>query len=158
MVPDVTVDNDTITINGNIITLTLSWGEIHDDLNPIVNYTVSCLGDVTCPPDFTTIDNTTTNYTITNLAPMTNYTFSVVATNSIGSGEAGIVMIITPGKVTIHNYTALCLHTIYVHIYVFLCNEMPPKLYNLSIHFHCITSCTYIEFITYIANCEAVAS
>ena len=26
---------------------------------------------------------------------MTNYTFSVVATNSIGSGEAGIVMITT---------------------------------------------------------------
>ena len=27
---------------------------------------------------------------------MTNYTFSVVATNSIGSGEAGVVMIATP--------------------------------------------------------------
>ena len=27
---------------------------------------------------------------------MTNYTFSVVATNSIGSGEAGVVMITTP--------------------------------------------------------------
>ena len=26
---------------------------------------------------------------------MTNYTFSVVATNSIGSGETGVVMIIT---------------------------------------------------------------
>ena len=30
---------------------------------------------------------------------MTNYAFSVVATNSIGSGEAGVVMITTPGKV-----------------------------------------------------------
>ena len=29
---------------------------------------------------------------------MTNYTFSVVATNSIGSGEAGVVMITTPGE------------------------------------------------------------
>jgi len=28
--------------------------------------------------------------------PGTNYTFSVVATNSIGSGEAGVVMITTP--------------------------------------------------------------
>ena len=27
---------------------------------------------------------------------MTTYTFSVVATNSIGSGEAGVVMITTP--------------------------------------------------------------
>ena len=32
---------------------------------------------------------------------MTNYTFSVVATNSIGSGEAGVVMITTPpGEIT----------------------------------------------------------
>ena len=62
-----------------------------------MNYTVSCSGDVTCPPNFTTTDNTTRSYTITNLMPMTNYTFSVVATNSIGSGEAGVVMITTMG-------------------------------------------------------------
>ena len=36
-------------------------------------------------------------YTITDLTTMTNYTFSVVATNSIGSGEAGVVMI-DPGN------------------------------------------------------------
>ena len=65
-----------------------------------MNYTVSCSGNETCPPNFTTTDNTTRSYTITNLTPMTNYTFSVVATNSIGSGEAGVVMITTPpGKV-----------------------------------------------------------
>ena len=66
-----------------------------------MNYTVSCSGDVTCPPNFTTTDNTTRSYTITNLTPLTNYTFSVVATNSIGSGEAGVVMIaIQPGEST----------------------------------------------------------
>ena len=59
-----------------------------------MNYTVSCSGDVTCPSNFSTIG---IQYTITNLTPMTNYIFSVVATNSIGSGEAGVVMIITPG-------------------------------------------------------------
>ena len=101
MVLDVTVDNNTININGNNITLTLSWGEPFDSFDPIVNYTVSCSGDVTCPPNFTTTDNTT-NYTITNyLTTMTNYTFSVVATNSIGSGEAGVVMITTPGKIAV---------------------------------------------------------
>ena len=98
MVPDVTVDNKAININGNNVTLTLSWGEPFNNLDPIVNYTVSCSGDVTCPPNFTTTDNTTRSYTITNLTPMTNYIFSVVATNSIGSGEAGVVMITTPGK------------------------------------------------------------
>ena len=29
---------------------------------------------------------------------MNNYTFSVVATNSVGSGEASVVMLITPGE------------------------------------------------------------
>ena len=96
MVPGVTVDENTININGNNVTLTLSWGEPFNNLDPMVNYTVSCSGDVTCPPNFTTTDNTTRSYTITNLTPMTDYTFSVVATNSIGSGEAGVVMITTP--------------------------------------------------------------
>ena len=90
---DAKVDVNTININGNNVTLTLSWGEPFNNLEPIVNYTVSCAGDDTCPPNFTTTDNTTRSYTITNLTTMTNYTFSVVATNSIGSGEAGVVMI-----------------------------------------------------------------
>ena len=85
-----------LNINGNNVTHTLSWGEPFNGFDPIVNYTVSCSGDVRCPPNFTT-DNTTRSYTFTNLTLKTNYTFSVVATNSIGSGEAGIVMII-PGE------------------------------------------------------------
>ena len=96
MVPNITVGDNTININGDIVTLTLSWGEPFNNLDPIVNYAVSCSGDVTCPPIFTTTDNTTRSYTNTNLTSMTNYTFSVVATNSIGSGEAGVVMITTP--------------------------------------------------------------
>ena len=102
MVPGVTFDSNTISINENIVTLILNWEEPFNNFDPIVNYTVSCSGDVTCPPNFTTVDNAT-SYTITNLTPMTNYTFSVVATNSIGSGEAGVIMITTPpGEV--HNY------------------------------------------------------
>ena len=101
MVPDIKVVNVGIT-------LTLSWEEPFNNLDPIVNYTVSCSGDM-CPPNFTTTDNTTRSYTITNLTPMTNYTFSVVATNSIGSGEAGVAIITTPGKVTdIHMYNKTC--------------------------------------------------
>ena len=95
MVPSVAVDDNTININGNIVTLTLSWGEPFNNLDSIVIYTVSCSGDITC--DFIT-DNTTRSYTITNLTPMTNYIFSVVATNSIGSGEAGVLMITTPSE------------------------------------------------------------
>ena len=93
MITNVSVNNKTIINKGNNVTLTLSWGEPFNNLDPIVNYTVSCSGDVTCPPNFTTTDNT---IRITNLTPMTNYAFSVVATNSVGSGEAGIVQFATP--------------------------------------------------------------
>ena len=99
MVPDVKVDGNNINVNGNNVTLTLSWGEPFNNLDPIVNYSVSCSSDDACPLNFTTTDNTTRSYTITNLTPMTNYTFSVVATNSIGSGETGVVIITTPGKI-----------------------------------------------------------
>ena len=95
MVLDVTVTYNVTSINGDIVTLTLSWGVPFDNLDPIVNYTVMCSGNVTCPPDFTTTDNTTT---ITNLTANTNYTFSVKATNSVGSGEAGVNVTTTPGK------------------------------------------------------------
>ena len=96
MVPCVIID--TIDVNGNIISLTLSWGEPFNNFDHIVNYTVVCSGDVTCPPNITTTDDTTRSYTITNLTKMTTYTFSVVATNSIGSGEAGVVIVTTLGE------------------------------------------------------------
>ena len=95
-VPGVMVITDSIILDDDNVILTLSWEEPFNNLDPIVNYIVSCSGDVTCPPGFTTVDNTTRSYTITNLTTMINYTFSVVATNSIGSGEAGVVMITTP--------------------------------------------------------------
>ena len=109
MVPSVTVDDNTININGNIVTLTLSWGEPFNNFDPIVNYTVSCSGDVTCPPNFTTTDNTTRSYTITNLTSMINYIFSVIATNSIGSGEASVVTI-TP-QVESTTTSSVCMTT-----------------------------------------------
>ena len=47
---------------------------------------------------------------------MTNYTFSVVATNSIGNGEACVVMITTPGKaIDAYVYAVRCTYT-YVSI------------------------------------------
>ena len=110
MVPDITVDGDTISINDDSITLTLSWGEPFNNLDPIMNYIISCSGDVTCPPDLTTTDNTTRRYNITNLATMTSYTFSVVATNSVGSGRMGVLDYTTPGKV---KNVYLCEHIMY---------------------------------------------
>ena len=95
MIPYVTVID---SINGNSLTLTLSWEEPFNNLNPIVNYTVSCSGDVTCPPNFTATHNIAR---ITNLISNAHYVFSVVATNSIGSGEAGVVTIDSPPTTTV---------------------------------------------------------
>ena len=101
-VPDqvstVLIVTDSVTINANNVTLTLSWEEPFSNLDPIVNYTLSCSGDLTCLLNFTTTGNTTTSYTITNLTPMTNYTFSVLATNSLGSGKAGVLNITAPSS------------------------------------------------------------
>ena len=120
MVPRVKIDHN------STITLTLSWGEPFNNLDPIVNYTVSCLGDDRCPPNFTTADNTTRSYTITNLTTMTNYTFSVVATNSIGSGEAGVVMVTTPPGEVMDLYK--CVHT-YIRSYVCTCSKTSYNTY-----------------------------
>ena len=125
----------------------LSWGEPFNNLDPIVNYTVSCLGDVTCPPNFTTTDNTTRSYTITNLTPMTDYTFSVVATNSIGSGEAGIVNITTPSGEKIRNIKP-CISLLQAGTYlvfiklvcVCLCVCVRTHVY-LSCLYACVSTC-----------------
>ena len=106
MVAGVTVNKRTVNINGNNVTLTMSWREPFNNLNPIANYTVSCSSDDRYPRDFTTSDNTTRSYTITNLTTMTTYTFSVVATNSIGSGEAGVLNFTTPGE----TITCVCMY------------------------------------------------
>ena len=92
------INEDSVRINGSNVTLTLSWEEPLSYFGPIISYTVSCLGDGTCPPDFTTTDNTARSHAITNLTPLTSYTFSVVATNSFGSGEAGLLNYVTSGE------------------------------------------------------------
>ena len=101
VVPNVTIITNSTLVNGNNVTITLSWGEPFNNLDPIVNYSVSC-SRLRCPY-FTaeTADNATRNYTITNLSPNTNYTFSVAAVNSVGKGKTGVVMIITPGEITL---------------------------------------------------------
>ena len=102
MVPSVTFV--IIEIKSYLIAITLSWGEPFNNFDSIVNYIVSCSGSTyRCSQyHFSTTDNTTRSRNITILIPMTNYTFSVVAANSFGSGEAGVVMITTPGEISLH--------------------------------------------------------
>ena len=108
-VPDVTVVNDSITLDGNNVSLTLSWGEPFNNFDPIVNYTVRCLGDVTCPPDFNTTDNTTRNYTITGLVSGTHYTFLVGAFNSINQSVPVTLVISAPSGIWLIVDGAVCI-------------------------------------------------
>ena len=72
MFPNVTITNN---INGNMVTFQ------------------SELGDIPCPLSVDTTDNTTRSHTFNDFTTGSYYTFSVVAINSIGSGEAGVVSI-----------------------------------------------------------------
>ena len=90
------VANNSVTLDNDTVALTLSWAEPFNNFDPIIYYTVGCSGDVSCPPDFNTTDNTTKNYTITNLISGTNYTFSVIAVNSINQGSPGTLTITAP--------------------------------------------------------------
>ena len=56
-------------------------------------YHMSCSGDVPCPQSYNTSDNRTRSHTFTGFNPNSYYTFSVVAINSYGSGEAAVVMV-----------------------------------------------------------------
>ena len=87
----VTITNIT---NGNIVNFTLRWGEPFNNFDPIIMYHVSCSGDAPCPQSYNTTNNHTRNHTFTGFTPNSYYTFSVVAINSIGSGEAGVVMVV----------------------------------------------------------------
>ena len=111
VVPNVTVDNSSINDNGGNVTISLRWGEPFNNFDPIIYYTVLYSSNDTCPQRFNTTDNTTRSYTITNLTPLTNYTFSVAATNSIGSGEAGTLNHTFEGEITVTVF-------MYMHIYV----------------------------------------
>ena len=98
MVPN--VSSKTI-ITGYTVTLIVTWQAAFSNFDPIVNYTVSCSNSAQCPGSLNATDSTGRSYTITNLSPNTYFKFSVVATNSIGSGEAGVVNVTTPGEDTV---------------------------------------------------------
>ena len=91
-VPEFTGMADSMTLEGDILNITLSWGEPFNNFDPIINYTVTCSGDNRCPDDYTTADNTTRIFTVTNLNLTTNYVFNVFATNSLGNGESAVFM------------------------------------------------------------------
>ena len=91
-VPGFTGMADSMTLQGNTLNLTLSWGEPFNNFDPIISYTVTCSGDVQCPEDHTSPANAMRSYSVTNLNSMTIYNFTIVATNSLGSGEPAVYM------------------------------------------------------------------
>ena len=90
------IANNSVTLDNDNVTLILSWGEPFNNFDPIISYTVKCSSDISCPSDFNTTDNTTRNYTINNLISGINYTFSVIAVNSINQSLPGTLIITAP--------------------------------------------------------------
>jgi len=100
VVPGLIVISDSINVNADNVTLTISWGEPFNNFDPIVSYTVECASATGCVAPFTTDDNSTRTHTFTNLSPTVNYTFSVFATNSLGDGMAA--------SVTVNGLSGIC--------------------------------------------------
>ena len=91
---EVSIISFTNTTNGNNVDFLLIWDEpVNNYYDPIIMYHVSCSGDAPCPLSYNISDNHTISYTFTGFNPNGYYTFSVVATNSVGSREAGVVMV-----------------------------------------------------------------
>jgi len=97
MVPSVTVDLNTVSIdrNNNNVIFSLSWGEPFANFDPIVNYniTISCTNNTVCPLMFTTNTTTLDVNLITDLSMM-NRTISVTASNTVGTSNATARMIV----------------------------------------------------------------
>ena len=103
MVLVISVINESINNDGDNVMLTLIWDEPFDNFNPILSYKISCSSQSLCPAAVTVYNTTSVN--ITNLMPRTMYTFSVIATNSIGDGEAGVLNITTGSSKFCKYYT-----------------------------------------------------
>ena len=110
-VPSFTGVADSTTLEGNTLNITLSWGEPFSNFDPITNYTVTCSGDVTCPPSFITTDNSTRSYIIVNLNATTIYSFNVTATNSLGSSEPAIFMTTVLSGTASYSIVTVVLHS-----------------------------------------------
>ena len=89
----ISVTNQFIDNDGDEVTVTISWEEPFDNFDSIISYTVSCSGRSACPAAVTVYNATSIN--LTNLMTRTMYMISVIATNFIGDGEAGLLNITT---------------------------------------------------------------
>ena len=89
-VPNVKVTKST---DGNVVNFTVTWREPVNHLDPVIMYSVSCSGDPPCPQSYNTSNNLTRSFAFTGFTANSYYTFSVVAINSIGSGEPGVVTV-----------------------------------------------------------------
>ena len=102
MITNVIIDRATVNIDDDNISFAFSWNEPFANFVPLVNYTVTinCTDNPTCPVivDTDNVTRTADVNFITDLSMMT--TLSVTATNTIGTSDPAIRIII--GK--LHSY------------------------------------------------------
>jgi len=79
--PDAPTDVQATSGAGSAV---ISWSAPSDEGSPITGYTVTSSGGQTCA----TPDGSTTTCTVTGLDNGTAYTFTVMATNAVGTGDA----------------------------------------------------------------------
>ena len=152
MISNVVIDLDSINIDDNDISFTLSWNKPFANFDPIVNYTVTinCTDNAKCPVIVNTDNVTRTadvNF-ITDLSMMT--TLSVTATNTIGTSDPAIRLITGKLHIFVHISKPIRMHkyvAIYhTHIYhTYICTDICTWIHDT---YKCSYVCTYIH--TYI--------
>ena len=150
IITSVIIDLDTVNIDDDNVSFTLSWNEPFTNFDPIVNYTftINCTDNATCPVivDTDNVTRTADVNFITDLSMMT--TLSVTAINSIDTSDPAIRTITS----------MYCVQVMYIHAYIctFVCiSEYVCLLYakmHISILYEHIR--TYIVTIVYLyVNC-----
>ena len=71
---------DSTTHKGNMLNLTLSWGEPFNNCDPTISYSVTCFGGINVLIIKQSSANTTRSYNIANLNSTAIYNFAVFAT------------------------------------------------------------------------------
>ena len=102
-ITNVIIDLDSVSVDDDNVSFTLSWNEPFANFDPIVNYvvTIFCTNITGCPAEFIVTTTTADVNFITDLSMMTS--IQVIANNTIGQSNATTIVII--GKFVVSLYS-----------------------------------------------------
>ena len=107
-ITNVIIDLDSVSVDDDNVSFTLSWNEPFANFDPIVNYvvTIFCTNITGCPAEFIVTTTTADVNFITDLSMMTS--IQVIANNTIGQSNATTIVIIGKFVVSLYSGAYIC--------------------------------------------------